>query len=151
MTVTGDDLMSMAKTIYGEARGELIFRARVMVGQVIMNRVRKGGWWGNTISEVCQKPYQFSCWNLSDPNRKVIDRPANELMADPAFLECLGIAALLVSERKSLPADFKAEAHVKAVTHYCTLALLEKKPPSWAKGRMHDFAVGNHAFFSNVE
>ena len=43
------------------------------VAAVILNRVRiareRGGyWWGDTIIRVCQKPYQFSCWNKHDPN-----------------------------------------------------------------------------------
>ena len=43
------------------------------VGFVIMNRYKiskiKGKfWWGNNISEICKKPYQFSCWNKKDVN-----------------------------------------------------------------------------------
>ena len=145
-----DDVHTLAKTIYGEARGEVYMRARVMVGKVVLNRVRKGGWWGDTVETVCRKPFQFSCWNPSDPNYKIINRPSSELYPDPAFLECLGIAALLLSGRKGLPADFAREAHTDAVTHYCTQALFEKSPPDWAKGRMQDFAIGNHYFFSGV-
>ncbi len=65
----------LAKTLYGEARGEGLSGLEA-VANTIINRVNtakaKGGrfWWGNDIISVCQKPYQFSCWNKKDPNRK---------------------------------------------------------------------------------
>lgn len=149
--MTLEDLEIFAKTIYGEARGEVYLRAKVMVGKVILNRARKGGWWGNTVREVCQKPYQFSVWNKTDPNYQVVNRPLEDLFGDPVFLECYGIAALLLSGRKGLPPDFAREPHTDAVTHYCTKELYEKNPPAWAKDRMHDFATGSHYFWSGIE
>lgn len=43
------------------------------VANVIMNRVNRGGWYGASIKDVVLKPYQFSCWNATDPNRAKID------------------------------------------------------------------------------
>jgi len=65
---------SLARTLWGEARGEGVEGMKA-VACVILNRVKiaeeKGKcWWGNNIIQVCQKPYQFSCWNRSDPNFK---------------------------------------------------------------------------------
>lgn len=57
----------LARTLWGEARGEGADGMRA-VAAVIMNRVKRGGWWGRTVEEVCRKPYQFSCWNRDDPN-----------------------------------------------------------------------------------
>jgi len=62
----------LARTIWGEARGEGSVGMQA-VACVILNRVRRGGWWGDSIVSVSQKPYQFSCWNKDDPNyRRVL-------------------------------------------------------------------------------
>lgn len=71
------DQDTLARTIWGEARGQGR-EAMENVASVIMNRYRarregKGyASWGpvrGTIAQICQAPYQFSCWNTSDPNR----------------------------------------------------------------------------------
>ena len=64
----------LARTIWGEARGEGVEGMKA-VANVVLNRVkiskdRGGFWWGNDITSVCKKPFQFSCWNKSDPNFK---------------------------------------------------------------------------------
>ena len=62
------DIDILARTIYGEARGETDEGKRA-VGLCILNRYRSNKWFaGNTIAETCQKPWQFSCWNKKDPN-----------------------------------------------------------------------------------
>jgi len=68
----------LARTIYGEARGETV-RGKEAVACVIMNRVRRaqergGYWWGASVEKVCLKPWQFSCWNEHDPNREKIQQ-----------------------------------------------------------------------------
>lgn len=57
----------LARTLWGEARGEGI-KGMEAVACVVFNRVRCGGWWGRSVIQVCQKPYQFSCWNKNDSN-----------------------------------------------------------------------------------
>lgn len=63
----------LARTLWGEARGQGHIGMEA-VASVVLNRVKvaqgHGGkyWWGGNIIQVCQKPYQFSCWNRSDPN-----------------------------------------------------------------------------------
>ena len=54
------DIDVLARTIYGEARGESISGMEA-VASVVLNRVafskrRRRYWWGNTITEVCRKP-----------------------------------------------------------------------------------------------
>ena len=67
------EIDTLARTIFGEARGEPI-KGQEAVASVVLNRVKvaqaRGGryWWGHDIISVCQKPYQFSCWNKSDPS-----------------------------------------------------------------------------------
>lgn len=62
----------LARTIWGEAKG-LSQDAMEAIACVVLNRVRisedRGGyWWGNDVITICQKPYQFMCWNRSSPN-----------------------------------------------------------------------------------
>ena len=68
MRIRFDDLPVMARTVFGEARGEP-HEGRLAVAHVILNRARSGGWWDAGVSEVCLKRWQFSCWNPGDPNR----------------------------------------------------------------------------------
>ncbi len=70
------EIDTLARTIWGEARGEDA-EGMAAVASIIMNRVRiakaKGEyWWGNSVIQICQKPYQFSCWNKDDPNYRVL-------------------------------------------------------------------------------
>ncbi len=55
----------LTRTIYGEARGEYHrhdggMAALIAVGNVVMNRLKAKTWYGLTIKEICQKPFQFS-------------------------------------------------------------------------------------------
>ena len=70
MTVTERDRDILARTLWGEARGETL-AGQIAVAWTIRNRVNDGrlkSWWGEGYAGVCQAPYQFSCWNKNDPN-----------------------------------------------------------------------------------
>lgn len=61
----------LAITIWREARGEGM-AGMTGVYHVIMNRAladREG--WPSDPEQVCLQPYQFSCWNSLDPQRKL--------------------------------------------------------------------------------
>lgn len=130
----------LAKTIYGEARGEHI-TGKEAIASVILNRVKfseqNGGyWWGNSIKEVCLKPWQFSCWNKNDPNYP-------KLMAlgdtDDVYLICKRIASRAVS---GLLRD-----NVCGATHYHT----KKITPRWSVGKIPCATIGNHVFYNDIE
>ena len=87
--MTRDDLWIFAKTIWAEARGEPL-EGQIAVSNVILNRARQGGWWGDDVVKVCRKPKQFSCWNKGDPNRAKMD--GLELQ-DRAFTRAVSVAA----------------------------------------------------------
>ena len=89
------DIDILARTIYGEARGEKT-AGKKAVACVIMNRYKAKKWFsGKTIAETCQKPWQFSCWNKNDPNRqKIMNATAVELG------ECLTIAEDFVNGKE---------------------------------------------------
>lgn len=70
MTITEKDRDILARTLWGEARGESPV-GQIAVAWTIQNRVNDGkakSWWGEGYAGVCQKPYQFSCWSRNDPN-----------------------------------------------------------------------------------
>ena len=126
----------MAKTIYGEARGEYFrkdggIKALEAVGHVIMNRSITEE---ITISEVCLKHKQFSCWNKNDPNRKVIE---NVTMTDPVYRICYIVATRIVCN--------DIDDITNGANHYYSDNL--HKIPYWAKGKQPILKIGNHLFF----
>jgi len=89
-----NEIEVLARTLYGEARGEPV-AGKEAVASVVMNRVRRsqekssGYWWGNDVITVCTKPWQFSCWNVDDPNRpKLLTVEAK----DRNYQSCIRIA-----------------------------------------------------------
>lgn len=131
MSRNDEDLDVMARTIFGEARGES-FDGQIAVGWVIKNRAMKPGWWGHTITEVCRKPFQFSCWNSSDPNNTVILRAS---LTDLTFIRAYGAAALVMTE------DLLDITN--GATHY--YALYSATPP-WASAMVETARIGQHRF-----
>lgn len=125
---------TMARTAWGEARGEGAQGMQAVLN-VIMNRVKKGGWWGATPAEVCKKKSQFSCWNKSDPNyAKLLAVTEN----DANFRTALTLAQQAYDG--TLP-DITGGA-----TNYLALASLSSIP-SWVKGMTKTAQIGNHTFY----
>jgi len=130
----------LARTLYGEARGETV-RGKEAVACVILNRVKRakqhgGYWWGNTIEEVCLKPWQFSCWNETDPNRQKIAavEPGHRV-----FDTCLRIA------RRAVSGCLKDATG--GATHYHTT---DAHPP-WSRGKPACVEIGRHLFYNDIE
>lgn len=126
----------LARTVWGEARGESL-AGKEAVANVILNRFktsqRQGHfWWGDTIEEVCLKPYQFSCWNENDVNyRRVIAVDGD----DPNFAICQRIARRAVNgllEDNTFGAD-----------HYHAVGI----NPSWTESRTPVAEIGRHIFY----
>ena len=140
-----DDIDVLARTIYGEARGESRL-GRIGVAAVVMNRVNKkvqagyvtiSGLKIPSVAATCLKPYQFSCWLKSDPNREKITTVSAK---DAVFAECLDIAQAAVNGKLSDPTN--------GATHYynpklCTAA--------WAKGKKPCAKIGTHLFFNDID
>lgn len=95
-SVDPTDVDTMARTVYGEARGESI-ECQAGVAWTILNRVvaarrdpGRHGWWGKSISAVCLKRFQFSCWLPGDPNLPQIQAARlGELIFGRAYGVCL--------------------------------------------------------------
>ena len=130
----------LARTIYGEARGESV-RGKEAVASVIINRVnygkmRGGYWWGDDVVGVCKKPYQFSCWNENDPNFKKI---TDVMPGHKVFDTCLRIAKRALAGTLIDPTN--------GATHYHH----ENINPPWARAKAPDAHIGKHLFYSNIE
>jgi hypothetical protein len=138
--VDQNDVDIMARTIFGEARGEAD-DGKIAVGWVVMNRVayaqdRGGYWWGDSIRRVCLKPWQFSCWNSNDPNRSVIERVKS---SNPVFNHCLEIAMQVITRQVPDPAD--------EATHYYAEYI---SPPSWVNDATFVTQIGVHRFYKDI-
>lgn len=128
----------LARTIWGEARGEPL-KGMQAIANVVLNRVAiadgNGGhyWWGHDIVTVCLKPWQFSCWNKNDPNRKKLEKLSAD--KDRSFQLCLQIAEKAVS---GCLLDVTGGAD-----HYHTRYI----NPFWAKNEVPTTTIGDHLFY----
>lgn len=128
------DIDIMARTIWGEARGE-DKQGRVAVASVIRNRAIKSPAynWPNTPKAVCRQPWQFSCWNSNDPNL-----PKMQALTDQnsIFKECLAVAESVLSGQEL---DI-----TKGADHYYAITI---NTPSWAIGKKPTVTIGHHRFY----
>ena len=139
------DTEVLARTIWGEARGESL-EGMEAVARVVMNRYKARKWFTGyvleegkkvpSIKETCLKKAQFSCWNKNDVNYA-------KLLAvderDKAFVLCLKIADRAISGH--LP-DFTNNAlfyHTKSIK------------PKWAVGHSPCYEVGQHLFYNDID
>lgn len=127
----------IARSAWGEARGlgHDGMQATINIGQ---NRVSSGvRWWGTTLKEVFLKPFQFSCWNLNDPNRPKL---LSVTEADPQYQIALSLAdAALCGQLPDLTD--------KADSYYDTRM---PKAPAWSVGLLPVFRLGPHAYYQTV-
>ncbi|MGN1091616.1 MAG: cell wall hydrolase [Alphaproteobacteria bacterium] len=134
MTDKEKEIDLMARTMWGEARGEGI-RGMQAVANVIMNRVNAGRWYGRTVEDVVLKPYQFSCWNANDPNLPKL-KSVNE--KDTQFSNAKGLARLAYEDNL---VDITGGA-----THYHAAGIT----PYWANAMNKTAVIGNHAFYKGA-
>ena len=125
------DVDVVARTVYGEARGESQ-EGRIAVAKVIVNRWRHSG---GSLESVCKKPKQFSCWNVDDPNYPIIK---DVTYADQVFLQCLSAVAVAL--------DLKAADPTKGSRHYHA----PRVSPYWAVGHTPVVEIGGHVFYNDV-
>lgn len=129
------ETLTVAKTIYGEARGERL-AGMIAVGCVIRNRALhpRVRWWGVGFEGVCLKPFQFSCWNEKDPNRRML-LALDQVAPSPIYTLCKAIAADII------------DGHLPDITggadHYHNLDV----KPDWAEGLKPIKRIGQHVFY----
>lgn len=130
----------LARTIYGEARGEYAQTgpaALMAVAWVVRNRLHHPRRFGASLEDVCLKPYQFSCWNASDPNRSVIERVT---LKDSLFAQCYTLGQWV------LQADGVVDL-TKGSDHYHGRGIT----PYWIQGIKPKVMLGRHTFYRLVE
>lgn len=143
--MTENDLQILARTLFGEARGEGD-EGLEAVACVIMNRYKSGKWFTGydvlngkkipSVAQTCLKKAQFSCWNKNDPNYKLL---CQKTITAYGFQKCLQIAQRALLGQL---ADFTNGAlfyHTKQVK------------PKWAAGKTPCYIAGNHIFYNDVE
>lgn len=139
-----NDTDVMARTLYGEAEA-YNERDAIAIACVIYNRVAYGmqsGIWPKTVGGVCLQPWQFSCWNPGDPNRKRI-----LVASDGWFERCKQIASTVL--RGEMPDP------TRGGTHYYETSV---RMPKWAKGKKPVYRVAHgkpgkteHLFFNDID
>lgn len=133
------DLLTLARTIWGEARGESK-TGREAVCHVMLNRAKSSRYPSN-VARVCLQPFQFSCWNKNDPNfRKIRNLQPGSFKT---FDECLQVARDVLSG--------KVEDHTLGALHYYATSI---SAPAWvrnspkAKMTAH---IGHHKFYVGIK
>lgn len=145
------DLLALTRTIYGEARGEGQ-QGKIAVGWVVRNRAKearrhRAGTGKNhplfgdgSLEVACTARMQFSCRNLSEPNRKVIlVKTLPDALDDGWFLDCLSAALDVILGFEAGPTC--------GSTHYHTAAVA----PAWPRGKQPVRQIGSHRFFNDVD
>lgn len=129
-------LIVMALTVWGEARGEPPAGQRA-VAWTIRNRADHPCWWGRDLTDVCLKPYQFSCWNHNDPNYPRLINEATRGRPDFKAVRLICESVMLSTSADDDPTN--------GADHYCTRAVAAKT--SWTHGRVPVAEIGNHLFY----
>lgn len=134
-----DDIDILARTVYGEARGEG-YRGMQAVANVVMNRVALADqhphFGDGSPAAACKAPWQFSCWNPNDPNLTKIESVTSE---DTVFAQAFQIANDAI---KGLMSD---------ITFGATFYYVKSSPtPNWAEGQTPCQIIGKHLFYKNI-
>lgn len=136
------DLIAMARTLWGEARGEPR-EGQIAIAWVIRNRLENPGWWSrnqgdgipdDTIEAVCRDPAQFSCWWDAQAPR-VRTRLAESLGP------LIELARAVLNGTEPDPTGGADHYHTIARPEYA-----ETWPPKWAVGQA-GVTVGRHLFY----
>ena len=124
----------LARMLFGEARN-CSNQEKIAVAYTAINRVNDNKRWnGTNIKGVILKPWQYSCFNLNDPNRKKLMDP--EKYDSKSWQTCLEIAKNVLSGNYS--------DSTNGATHYFNPSVVV---PEWSKrmekkevqGTKHDF------------
>lgn len=145
-TSTTDDLIVLAKTLYGEIRGGSDAQIR-NVADVILNRFLTGYRSGGSIAGTCLSDRQFSCWNPGTNARSTLDGLPN---TGNAVLDNLKtIAQDVISTRLAL--GVTNDMPLEGARHYHNFDV----SPDWAdaskivkfNGQNND---GKHIFYRDI-
>lgn len=142
MQATWRDIEILAKTVYGEARGEERVGKHAVVW-VVLNRFNSKRWYAEkTIAGTCLKRRQFSCWNEFDPMREKVVNLTPQRGAN-----CLEAVLDVVLRGTTDPTG--------GATFYlnpeATRALRGGTLPDWAEKKPSIAVIGRHHFFTDPD
>ncbi|MCB9963728.1 MAG: cell wall hydrolase [Rhodospirillales bacterium] len=127
---------TLARTMWGEARNQgsigMQAVAAVIINRTKISQQKQKFWWGSTLIQICQKPYQFSCWNRTDPNFQKLLHVTKENIY---FASALRIARRAVYNRIDDPTGGADHYHASGIF------------PLWAKGEKPTAVIGDHIFY----
>ena len=135
-----DDVDTLARTIWGEARGEGQ-AAMEAIAAVVMNRLERslrfGGrhWWGATITEICRARLQFPCWN-----------PASSIRAAVFAVDASDADFRLAHVIATRAAAGQLPDPTFGATHYKAAA--DPWPTAWGHPRLPLAAISDREFFN---
>src|SRR4051794_25973639 len=137
--VSDDDIDVLARTIYGEARGEGEEGMKA-VASVVMNRValadRHKHFGDGSVASACKAHMQFDCWMASDPNLHKIEAVTQD---DPVFAAAVQIATDAVNG--------DLDDNTGGATYYYARGI---PTPAWAVGKTPCATIGHHFFFKDI-
>lgn len=146
------DVEIMARTIYGEARGEGVAGMQA-VANVIINRYKEARRkttlalrWGITIAGVCKKKAQFSCWNpengLSKNDVNIMNN--YKLMTHVTRSDSLYNTAYNIALRA---VNGTLADNTNGATYYHTTSV----KPTWAVNKTPVALVASHKFYTTSQ
>lgn len=133
MRLIGDHVWG-ALTVWCEARSEP-YEGQLAVAEVIQTRMRRKYLSDGTVVGTVLKPYQFSCFNTEDVNRR---RAAILEDTDPAYLMALQAWRDVAAGKSVVP----------NALHYLNPAAV-KRLPAWASPETFIRAIGAHHFHTD--
>lgn len=131
-----EEIDILARTIYAEARGEyktVGISGLIAIVNIVMNRLKHPKIFGNSVRDICLKPYQFSCWLKDDPNYSVLQ---NVTQDDALFKICVTVA------KEGIDQKYPDLTHTSDHYHYFTASI-----PYWAKHHTPKVIIGRHLFY----
>jgi len=136
-----DDVIILAKTLYGEILGGSDEQIR-NVANVVLNRFLTGYRSGGSIAGTCKSPAQFSCWNAGTSARATLDSLPN---SGNQHLDNLKQVALeVIQSRLSQGGD--GNLPLEGARHYHN----HHVSPDWAIPSRIVLDDGKHIFYKNI-
>jgi uncharacterized protein (TIGR02594 family) len=143
---TNQDVLTLARTLYGEARGEFDKQGKgdmpvEAVANVIVNRAARKFGGRSTVQGVCRHPWQFSCWNGNDTNRAKIMNLVKG--SNAVFDRCLNVAARVI--KGEIP------DHTGGALHYHATSIAK---PDWVRNSPNarvSLKIGGHIFYTGIK
>ncbi len=133
-TLLLEDVLILARTVFGEAEGEPYAGKKAVVHVILNRKQHRIGDRDHSYAQTALRWRQFSVWNEDEPRRKTIERVGFD---NPMFRE--SVRAVLEAFDEADTTQGSRWYHTKDVS------------PVWSRGKQPVTSIGNHLFFNNIE